>query len=500
MQPPLCFGCTRRRGESAAPSALPSRSAPAAARPGAADRRRACAEPRRRPRRAHAGALAQHDLRGARQVLEVLLLHRAREGFVLDHDVQLAVADPARDVQVGRAHARPAAVGDRGLRVHHRPVPLEDAHAGLEQRRGSRRARAACTTRMSLPRPGHEQAHVDAVLRRRAQRLHVGAWCRRSRRRSATACGARAPPRAGRGGSRPVVPGVAGHDAQRDVARRGAERSSRDAARRPGAARRRRAQCRRRRARRRPRRGRASRRRCRATARGRVAGRRPTRWPDAQAGDEGRPRRRPPGTCGGRGSASRAARRAAAGCSSAPRRRRRAAASRSARDGVAERAQPVVDERARARPRAPSRDERLGEALADRVVAQDVGLEVDVAARGARSPRARRGSSPRRRSSRRTALPATSGAPAARENAWSASRRSSEGPGLGDPAHGRRARGLGERLRRPQQVGAEARWSGETDRRSPVTRLLRALRSVRCEDSLARPSRAIAVSSARWLA
>jgi hypothetical protein len=127
--------------------------------------------------RPHAAPPVQHHLAGAREVLQVLLLHRGAEALVFHDHVQLAVAEPARDVEVGRADARPAPVRHRGLGVDHGPVPLEHLDAALEQR-------AIARPRDGLHDPhvaaasGHQQAHVDAVLGGRAQRLHVGARAR----------------------------------------------------------------------------------------------------------------------------------------------------------------------------------------------------------------------------------------------------------------------------------------------------------------------------------
>ena len=73
--------------------------------------------------------------------------------------------------------ARPAPVGHRGLGVEHGAVPLEDADAGLQQRAVAG-ARDGLHQREVAAAPGHEQPHVDAVPRRRAQRLHVAGRAR----------------------------------------------------------------------------------------------------------------------------------------------------------------------------------------------------------------------------------------------------------------------------------------------------------------------------------
>jgi hypothetical protein len=75
----------------------------------------------------------QDDLGGVRQIVEIHLLHALDKGPVLDDQVQLAVADPPRYVQVPGTHTRPASIGHGRLRVKHRAVPLEGAHAGFEK-------------------------------------------------------------------------------------------------------------------------------------------------------------------------------------------------------------------------------------------------------------------------------------------------------------------------------------------------------------------------------
>ena len=90
--------------------------------------------------------------------------------------VELAVAEPARGVEIGRAHARPAPVRYRGLCVQHRAVPLEDAYAGLQQR-----AIAGLRQRSEQWNVGsvrHEHPDVHAVSSGRPERLHIGGGAR----------------------------------------------------------------------------------------------------------------------------------------------------------------------------------------------------------------------------------------------------------------------------------------------------------------------------------
>ncbi len=127
---------------------------------------------RARPGRARAHAtLGQHDLGRVLQVAQVLRLQLVGELLVLHHHVELAVAQPARDVQVRRPDPRPVPVDHRGLGVEHRAVPLVDAHPRLEQRAitGARQG----PQDGDVGRPRQQQPHVDALERRGPQGLRV---------------------------------------------------------------------------------------------------------------------------------------------------------------------------------------------------------------------------------------------------------------------------------------------------------------------------------------
>jgi hypothetical protein len=82
----------------------------------------------------HAAVRVEHDLRGVLEVAFVHVRELAGDACVLDGDVELVVADPAREIEVGRSHARPAGVRDRRFRVQHRAVPFEDAYVRFEER------------------------------------------------------------------------------------------------------------------------------------------------------------------------------------------------------------------------------------------------------------------------------------------------------------------------------------------------------------------------------
>ena len=262
-------------------------------------------------------ARVQHDFGRALEVLDEHRFHLPGKPRVLDDDVELAIADPARDVQVRRSDARPAAVGDRRLRMQHGPVPLEHADAALEQRpvpgTGDRPQRG------NVGRPWHEQSHVHAVGRRRPQRLHVG--------RRACVIRVGEPQRFLRHRRDELIHAQqAGrvracrrrHEARRlprEPSRRSCVRRQAAVPRRPPTSRRRRPPDPRRRVR-------VSRARCRATARHHGPDRPPTpcRCTTRSRSRRCRPRR---STCGDRERASQAAGRGAAGCRRGLRRRRR---------------------------------------------------------------------------------------------------------------------------------------------------------------------------------
>jgi hypothetical protein len=125
----------------------------------------------RRTGRAHAAARIEHDFGCIGEVLLVHPFHGAGELAVFDRDVEFEVAKPARDVQIGRADTRPAAVGDGGLRVQHRAVPFEYADTRFEQRPVARARQ--CVEQRQIARAGNQQPDVHAVEGCRAQRLHV---------------------------------------------------------------------------------------------------------------------------------------------------------------------------------------------------------------------------------------------------------------------------------------------------------------------------------------
>ena len=134
--------------------------------------------------------------------------------LVLDDDVELTVAHPAGDVEIRRADARPSSVRDGRLGVQHRAVPLEDPHAGLEERPIAR-AREGSQDR-NVRRARNEQPDVHAVPRGRSQRLHVQRRARRNMRRSSTTCGGPSPQRADR---RETCPPCTERSPQRAAAR-----------------------------------------------------------------------------------------------------------------------------------------------------------------------------------------------------------------------------------------------------------------------------------------
>jgi hypothetical protein len=160
---------------SAAPNALPMLTAPAATRPGAA----LPAPVARRGRAALGGTYAvaarEHDLGGAREVLFILRCHDRAEFPVLDRDVELVVAHPARDVEIGRTDARPqssrrTAVFECSIVPFHSNPRTPASSSARLSRRGrtatarecrSRPARAAGRRRHRAPRrraPGHRRS------------------------------------------------------------------------------------------------------------------------------------------------------------------------------------------------------------------------------------------------------------------------------------------------------------------------------------------------------
>ena len=167
-----------RRAVSAAPNVRPTRSAPAAAarrvrpvpsRAASEAARTAAADGARQA--LHAFDARRPRWRSARSCSNDSSICRAKASSSIG-DVELPVAEPALDVQIARADARPAAVGHRRLGVHHRAVPLEDPDAGFEQR-AIAGLREPLHDRQVRTAAGHQQPDVDAVGGRRDQRLDV---------------------------------------------------------------------------------------------------------------------------------------------------------------------------------------------------------------------------------------------------------------------------------------------------------------------------------------
>jgi len=105
----------------------------------------------------------QDNLRGISEIVKKHFLHLACERLVLDDDVQLAVAEPACDVEVGRTDSGPSSIGNRSLRVNHRTVPLKNTNARFEERpvSGTRER----TNQRNVGGARHEEANVDTIRR-----------------------------------------------------------------------------------------------------------------------------------------------------------------------------------------------------------------------------------------------------------------------------------------------------------------------------------------------
>lgn len=74
----------------------------------------------------------EDHLCGVLEVTPIDSFHLLSEARVLYAHIKLPIDDSTRDVQVSGTDARPNAVHNSGFCVHHRAVPLEDTHPGLE--------------------------------------------------------------------------------------------------------------------------------------------------------------------------------------------------------------------------------------------------------------------------------------------------------------------------------------------------------------------------------
>ena len=106
----------------------------------------------------------QHDFAARGEIAPELVRQLARQRLALGREVELVVREQARHVQVARADAGPAAIHQHRLRVDHRTLVLEHAHAGAEQVAIADPREIAQDGEVT--RAGHEQPHVHAAPRR----------------------------------------------------------------------------------------------------------------------------------------------------------------------------------------------------------------------------------------------------------------------------------------------------------------------------------------------
>jgi len=82
----------------------------------------------------HLSFVVQDDFRRVRQIVDIHFFHFLSERLIFDYCIQLAVSEPACQVEVRRSHPSPTSVHDRSFGVKHRTIPLEYAHTCFEER------------------------------------------------------------------------------------------------------------------------------------------------------------------------------------------------------------------------------------------------------------------------------------------------------------------------------------------------------------------------------
>ena len=106
----------------------------------------------------------QNDLAALRHVVQELRRECGGQPIVLGDEVELVIAEQARDVEVARSDPRPFVIGEQRLSVQHRPAILEDAGAGMQQL-AVPAAREDADNR-DVGGAGEQQSHIHAAARR----------------------------------------------------------------------------------------------------------------------------------------------------------------------------------------------------------------------------------------------------------------------------------------------------------------------------------------------
>ena len=130
------------------------------------------------------------------QICRSDILHLPGEVAVRARHIELTVGNPACQIGIARADPCPATIGDRGLGMQHRPVPLEDPHPGLQQGAISRFRQGP--DQGPVARARNQETNINPDPRSTPQGAHIGGCRRRNSRRSTTGS---APPR-----PRPTAP------------------------------------------------------------------------------------------------------------------------------------------------------------------------------------------------------------------------------------------------------------------------------------------------------
>ncbi len=110
----------------------------------------------------------QDDLAALGHVVQKLLGERRGQTVVLGDEVELVIAQQARDVEVARSHACPLVITDEGFGVNHGAAILEDPRARVQQLAIS--APGEDANDGDVGRAGEQQPDIHAAL----GRVHEG--------------------------------------------------------------------------------------------------------------------------------------------------------------------------------------------------------------------------------------------------------------------------------------------------------------------------------------
>ena len=126
------------------------------------------------PQQLRVGLFVEYDFGGVLQIVQKDFFQFGHGVGIFDGDVQFAVGIPTRQVQVGAADPRPCAVDEGGFGVQHGAVPLEHAHARVQQLAVLRARHGAYPFDVGGARDEYPHVHAGGCGVYQCLRVHAG--------------------------------------------------------------------------------------------------------------------------------------------------------------------------------------------------------------------------------------------------------------------------------------------------------------------------------------